>query len=58
VIFTLTGEDTAEATNMAIITGSGSVARKLSETGIYTTSFVKTSGGWKMAKRIFYSDAR
>lgn len=60
LIFTLTGENTAEATNMVIIT-SQSLGRKepqLSDTGIYKTSFVKTPNGWKMTKRIFYSDAR
>jgi ketosteroid isomerase-like protein len=60
VMFTSTGEGTAEATNMAIITWQllGRKEPQLSETGIYKTSFVKTSNGWKMAKRIFYSDAR
>ena len=60
VIFTLTGENTAEATNMVIITWQwlGHKEPQFSETGIYKTSFVKTPDGWKMAKRIFYSDAR
>ena len=60
VIFTLTGEGTAEATNMVIITWQwlGRKEPQLSETGIYKTSSVKTPEGWKMAKRIFYSDAR
>jgi hypothetical protein len=49
VIFTLTGDDTAETTNMAIITWQwlGRKEPQLSETGIYKTSFVKTSDGWK-----------
>ena len=59
-IVTLTGESTAEATNMVIITWQwlGRKEPQFSETGIYKTSFVKTPDGWKMTKRIFYSDAR
>jgi SnoaL-like domain len=59
VLFTFTGEGTAEATNMVIITGQwlGRKEPQLTEAGIYKTSFVKTSDGWKMAKRIFFSDA-
>ena len=60
LIVTLTGENTAEATNMVIITSQllGRKEPELSGTGIYKTSFVKTPNGWKMTKRIFYSDAR
>jgi hypothetical protein len=44
---------------MALVTWQrlGQKEPAISETGIYTTSFVKTAGGWKIAKRIFYSDA-
>ena len=60
LILDLTGENTAEATNMVIITSQplGRKEPELSDTGIYKTSFVKTPNGWKMTKRIFYADAR
>jgi hypothetical protein len=45
---------------MVIITWQwiGRKESQFSETGIYKTSFVKTPNGWKMAKRISYTDAR
>ena len=60
VIFFLTGESTAEAIDMVIITWQwlGRKEPQFSKTGICKTSFVKTSSGWKTAKRIFCSDAR